>query len=615
MPLHLVGETTDKAKAFQQADKGLWLQLVRGIYVDATDDVDAVVISHAVRIARYLYPHAYLSAASASLLAPNREGKLYLSGRRARRTRIRSLEIVQNVAAAKPSVSAAEVADSFGKFNAQVSSIRQRFLESFRVRSEHAASVDTSLREAFAARLVQEYGSAQGAADATWALARENEWYREGEFAERYLKRQLAPEQARNAAALDLTVAWHAKPVGQLTHDGFEWRWTLRMEDAVPLPTLVRQSIPGRLPPFIVSLLPEGWLELVLGEPDDKTTLQRGRRYMSNITMAQDPAEIDALPRDVLRARLTAHTRDGVFTGTYAGPGRNTIEEGFERNLARIFNSAETPRLSGVQIKAPMHLDAQGLLQPGVALPFTHIFKPAGRGGFESLPLVEWAALHLGRAAGFTVPSFALLAMPDGMPPALVVERFDIRTSPGDEERIAMEDLCSLLDLAPFAKYDGTIERVAHAVRAVSTSPEEDVLLVFQRAVFAWLIADGDMHLKNMAVLKKAAPGRATFDSVRFAPLYDAVCTRLFPDLKHDRMALKLQGKDERLRRADFKALARTVGLRAGDADAAMDQLAASMSAALELFALPALPGYGPDGLGMVEQMIALCRERVVAFR
>ena len=38
-----------------------------------------------------------------------------------------------------------------------------------------------------AARLLAEHGTAQAAADAVWALARENAWYREGEGVERFL--------------------------------------------------------------------------------------------------------------------------------------------------------------------------------------------------------------------------------------------------------------------------------------------------------------------------------------------------------------------------------------------------------------------------------------------
>ena len=56
-----------------------------------------------------------------------------------------------------------------------------------------------------------------------------------------------------------------------------------------------------------------------------------------------------------------------------------------------------------------------------------------------------------------------------------------------------------------------------------------------RRVLFAWLIADGDMHLKNLALLKSAEPGSRQFATVRFAPLYDAVTTRIFPGLAGDR--------------------------------------------------------------------------------
>jgi serine/threonine-protein kinase HipA len=147
---------------------------------------------------------------------------------------------------------------------------------------------------------------------------------------------------------------------------------------------------------------------------------------------------------------------------------------------------------------------------------------------------------------------------------------------------LALEDLCSVLDLPPDAKYSSTMERVARAVRPLSTEQDKDLLIIIKRALFAWLIADGDMHLKNLAMLKIAEPGEKQFRSVRMAPLYDAVTTRVFPNLKHDHMALKLNGKDDNLRRADFRALATTAGLRAGDADAAMDDMLTRMGGAID---------------------------------
>ena len=290
--------------------------------------------------------------------------------------------------------------------------------------------------------------------------------------------------------------------------------------------------------------------------------------------------------RDAMRGLAIA--AGGSFTGVYVGPGRGEIEETFEQNLARIFARAETPRLSGVQIKAPMSLTRDGALVPAIELPFTHILKPAGAAGFELLPIVEWLCLEFGRAAGFETPVAALIAMPDAMAPALVVERFDVRQGDHDQRRLAMEDFCSILELPTSAKYDGTIERMARSLRPLSTDPGADLNILFRRAVFAWLIADGDMHLKNLAVLKTAQTGAKTFTNIRFAPLYDAVTTRVFPGLGGDRMALKLNGKDDRLTRQDFLALARSMGLRVDDAEAGIDTLIARITERLGTLQIPA---------------------------
>ena len=429
------------------------------------------------------------------------------------------------------------------------------------------------MRAQMAARLVEEHGTPQAAADAVWALARENEWYREGEGAERFLMAQPgAAKTPVNKAALDLVVAWHGEPLGRLTHDGFEWRWKAHRRSG---PALVRETTPGKLPAFIGSLLPEGWLAQVLHERDEREALRRGRRYMSNITIVESREDLTALPADVLTTTLASFRDEDRFTGAYAGPARGEIEESFEQSLARIFARAETPRLSGIQIKAPMSLTAEGALVPAIDQPFTHILKPAGTAGFEALPIVEWLCLELGRTAGFETPDAALVAMPDGMAPALLVERFDIRRGPGDKRRLALEDFCSILDLPTSAKYDGTIERMARGLRPLSTDPAADLDILFRRAVFAWLIADGDMHLKNLAMLKTAEAGAKSFTTVRMAPLYDAVTTRVFPGLGVDRMALKLNGKDDRLTRQDFLALARTIGLAARDAETAIADLTA----------------------------------------
>jgi len=264
--------------------------------------------------------------------------------------------------------------------------------------------------------------------------------------------------------------------------------------------------------------------------------------------------------------------------------------------------------------KAALAADADGILSPSTGKPFTHILKPAGTSGYEALPTIEWLAMVLGSAAGFVAPAMALVGMPDGMPPALVVERFDIRESLEDTRMLGLEDLCSVLDLPTAAKYDGTMERVARAVRPLSTAPEADLLIILKRALFAWMITDGDMHLKNIALLKIAEPGGKQFRSVRMAPLYDAVTTRVFPRLKRDRLALKVNGKDDRLHRADFRALAATGGLKAADADAAIDELLGRLTEAVGQITLPKALEYGADGASMAKEMLDISRSRVESF-
>src|SRR5258708_17293517 len=322
MVLYLVGENLDKTRSHYRAETGKLVQLVRGIYVDPDDDIDTMVLRHAIRIAKYLYPRAYLSAASAVLLAPTRDGRLFLSARRIQRTRIRALEIIQNQAPLHPSLGSAVIDDGMGEFRVDVSSIRQRFLEAFRLRSEHASSIDDAMRDAMATRLIEEYGSREEAAKAILTLARENDWLREGEGAERYLLRRPTVS-ARNEAALDLTVAWHRDPIGHLRHDGFEWRWTALGKK---IPPLLRQTTPGKLPPFIASRLPERWLASLLKDKDERAALRSGKRYMSNVTIVEDQNDLQALPRDVLLTPLDRYSKDGVFVGGYSGPGREHHE-------------------------------------------------------------------------------------------------------------------------------------------------------------------------------------------------------------------------------------------------------------------------------------------------
>ncbi len=171
--IHLVGETIDAKRAHQRAQNSELIPLVRGVYVDHDGDAETAILTHAVRIAHYLYPNAYLSSADAVLLAPTPDGRLFISGRRNQRTRFADPGDHSKRGSGHPSTAIAVIGDDLGRLRIAASSPRQRFLEAFRLRSEHASAITAEMRSQVAARLVAEHGTPQAAADAVWALARE----------------------------------------------------------------------------------------------------------------------------------------------------------------------------------------------------------------------------------------------------------------------------------------------------------------------------------------------------------------------------------------------------------------------------------------------------------
>ena len=95
------------------------------------------------------------------------------------------------------------------------------------------------------------------------------------------------------------------------------------------------------------------------------------------------------------------------------------------------------------------------------------------------------------------------------------------------------------------------------------------------------------------------------------APLYDAVATRVFPNLKHDRLALKLNGKDDNLRRADFIALATTAGLRTGDTEGVLEDVVDRLRRAIDGIALPGAIELSDETRKMTAEMLDICRRRI----
>ena len=196
--------------------------------------------------------------------------------------------------------------------------------------------------------------------------------------------------------------------------------------------------------------------------------------------------------------------------------------------------------ISGVQMKASVRLNADKSELEVVATGGTHILKPEPS-QFEELPQNENVCMSMAAELGMNVPPHGLFPMADGKL-CYVIKRFDRR----DGESLRNETMFQILEATD--KYEGSLEQVGKAIRQHATNVGLDTIDFFERVLLSFVIGNGDMHLKNWALVSDG-------DKVTLSPCYDFVSSRIFlPDDADS--ALAINGKKDGLKRADFDALA-----------------------------------------------------------
>jgi serine/threonine-protein kinase HipA len=197
--------------------------------------------------------------------------------------------------------------------------------------------------------------------------------------------------------------------------------------------------------------------------------------------------------------------------------------------------------ISGVQMKCSARLNLQTRQLDIISEQGTYILKPTPP-GYPSLAVVEDLCMSLAEAQGFEVPPHGVLPMQDGTP-CYIVSRFDRRAN---GNMVHIEDMQQILGGTD--KYVGSLEAVGKALLRHAAHVGLEMVLFFERVLFNFLIGNGDMHLKNWSLIEEDD------GTVRLAPCYDFVCTRLY--LSDEESALTLNGKRNKLTRQDFETFA-----------------------------------------------------------
>lgn len=208
---------------------------------------------------------------------------------------------------------------------------------------------------------------------------------------------------------------------------------------------------------------------------------------------------------------------------------------------AKVTAAEDHMSISGVQVKALVRLDTASSELEVAPTGSTHILKPEPN-EYPELPAMENACMSMASALGLPVPAHGLFPMSDGRL-CYIVKRFDRAEDGG---KIGKETLFQLLGSTD--KYAGSLESVGKAIRAHAENVGLDTIDFFERVLFCFLIGNGDMHMKNWALLirdKKPA----------LAPCYDLVSSKVYLDKEED-SALTLNARKNKLKRSDFEALA-----------------------------------------------------------
>ena len=204
--------------------------------------------------------------------------------------------------------------------------------------------------------------------------------------------------------------------------------------------------------------------------------------------------------------------------------------------------------LAGAQDKLPVVLDADGT-RIGLPLngsPSTQILKPPIV-GIDGSVFNEAFCMALAGALKLDVATTRVQSISDGAQQHhyLLVQRYDRQivaptlAASAPVQRLHQEDFCQALGIVSEHKYQNEggpgLAQAFSLLRSATRPSALHTIKLLDYVVFNALIGNHDAHGKNFSLLY--TPGKAVL-----TPLYDALCTAVYPKLT-DKMAMKIGSK------------------------------------------------------------------------
>jgi len=579
-----IGTSPDDKNALRvAAHRGQLVTLSRGVYCDEPDaDPARVIQDNLLAIIAKLFPEWHLSFSTAATLRPI-NGFAFISSRSATHSPVvlPGVRIVRNRDLPYPEVDwiqaptlvASRLNEEPQPVKVAVSSPLQTVFECLSASKSYA---EKSLPESKLLELIQDLGQADR--ERAQAFSARNdlkpEYWRLTELMD---KHQFAAN-VQIAKRREFQVYFYGWEIGHLAGLSSEYRfeyspnWKVELSPQLPLKT--QPAYEGRqMPAFFENLLPEGWMESQLqatfkiAKEDKLALLATSQKYLSNLTLRTTATDDNEITFDTLQLKLADLA---PAPQTILDVEDHIIDEKTLQDVMRGLGSKGPVRVSGVQAKLPVALSmhkGQPKLELGVlANSCSHIIKYQSP-TFSNMVENEWATMELARRAGLNVATVRMInatnktALFPGR--ALLIERYDVPGKRDLEEmhpslKLALqEDAASLLYLSRLDKYGTSAERVAKELVDLNLS-EADLWLYLSHLIFSWFLANGDLHAKNISVIKWLSPGKLglypELADIAYSPIYDLVNTRIYID--GDKFAITINGRNDKIKRKDFAAVA-----------------------------------------------------------
>lgn len=304
------------------------------------------------------------------------------------------------------------------------------------------------------------------------------------------------------------------------------------------------------VPTYFANLLPEGLrLDAIIA----KVKTSRDDR-LSLLAASGDDAIGDVSVR-VPGAKMVA--------APLMDPSTDTFRKVFDARYGLTSKISERVSIPGVQekisatrISAPMLVKNRTNPEAIVKLNFDPGKRPC-------LIENEHFFMRMARDCGVTAADTEMVFDREGET-ALLVTRFDRMGRQRKVLKLHQEDACQFLNVYPDSKYDVPFQEIARGLQTVCTAPIPEILRLIELYAFSYLIANGDLHAKNVSVLR----GEDGF--TQLSPAYDLLSTWPYQDRT---MALRLDGRLTNFKSGRFVSFADRFGVREKAVRTMLDRL------------------------------------------